>query len=66
MTPEAVSVAGLSDSARKGIADLIMLLAGRFTGSITIECRDGGISCFTETRVRRGAEIGALAKTRFP
>ncbi len=52
----------LTDSGKKAVADLITLLAGRFTGTIVIECVDGGVREFLDTRRRRGDDLGTLAQ----
>lgn len=52
----------LTDSAHGAVADLVVILAKRFTGTITLECTQGGVRLFNDARDRRSADIGAIAE----
>ena len=52
----------LSDSARDAVADLVTMLAARFTGRIEIEAIEGGVREFREIRSRRSGDLGSLSR----
>ena len=54
----------LCDSARDAVSDLVTLLAGRFTGEITLKCIEGGVREFRESKSRRSGDLGNLSQKR--
>ncbi len=51
----------LSDSAQDTVSDLVVMLAGRFTGEITLKCIEGGVREFRDSRSRRSGDLGTLS-----
>jgi len=47
----------LSESAQDALREQALMLANRFTGKIQMDCLDGGVRLFHDTRQRRANEL---------
>lgn len=55
--PAALPWDRLTPSARDTVVELICLLADHFTGKITLDCNEGGVTNIDELRRRRPGDI---------
>lgn len=56
----------LSESAQQAVADIVVMLANRFTGRIEMECIEGGVREFRESVSRRSGDLGSRSREAKP